>query len=197
MKPNQDFDSIVDQALAHYRDAEPLSGLDDRVLQRVAVQTGKRRLAGWWAITALAAAAALIAIWFGVPRSLTPSSISLPTIAQQAAPQTSSHVVPRVTVRHAPHRNKTLASTRQSTIENKRDSDHLTNPETAAGRVPVQPQFPSPAPITPQEHALLALTRTAPDALVNRNHDLRDLEIAPIEIKPLAEPTGASQGDNQ
>lgn len=197
MKPNEDFDSIVDQALAHYRDAEPLSGLDDRVLQRVAVQTRKRRLAGWWAITALAAAAPLIAIWFGVPRSLTPSSTSLPTIAQQAAPQTSSHEVPSTGNRHAHPRDNTVASTRQSTTENRRDSDHLTNPETAAGRVPVQPQFPSPAPITPQEHALLALARIAPDALINHNHDLRDLEIAPIEIKPLAEPMGASQGDNE
>ena len=49
--------------------------------------------------------------------------------------------------------------------------------------------------MTSQEHALLALARTHPDALLAPRDDAGKLSIAPIEIKPLASEAGAPQGE--
>ena len=38
MNHNDDFDRTVDDALAEYRDAEPLAGVEERVLQRLRLQ---------------------------------------------------------------------------------------------------------------------------------------------------------------
>lgn len=56
-------------------------------------------------------------------------------------------------------------------------------------------QFPTPAPLTSEEYALLTLARTHPDALLAQPDDADKLSIAPIEIKPLAPEAGAPQGE--
>ncbi len=38
MNPNDHLDRILDHALSEYRDAEPLSGMEDRILRRLAAQ---------------------------------------------------------------------------------------------------------------------------------------------------------------
>jgi len=64
-------------------------------------------------------------------------------------------------------------------------SDHVARVETASIKRPRAAQFPSPAPLTAEEHALLALASSNPDALLNQPDHSRDLEIAPIAINPL------------
>lgn len=51
------LDQAVDQALAQYSNAEPLTGLEQRVMNRVRAEGRRRRLGLWgWAIAAGAAA---------------------------------------------------------------------------------------------------------------------------------------------
>jgi hypothetical protein len=65
MTMNDEFDNILDDAMAEYRDAEPLAGVEGRVLRRLAERT-KRRRAWWgWSLAAgLAMALLAVASWF-------------------------------------------------------------------------------------------------------------------------------------
>ena len=70
MTHNDEFDKVLDDALSEYREAEPLAGLEDRVLQRLQLQTEQRRKLWWrWSAIAAAAAALIIAAWIGMGRS--------------------------------------------------------------------------------------------------------------------------------
>ena len=44
MKTTDEFDEILSNALSEYRKAEPLAGLEDRVLRRVQQQRERRKL---------------------------------------------------------------------------------------------------------------------------------------------------------
>ena len=44
MKTTDEFDEILSNALSEYREAEPLAGLEDRVLRRVQQQRERRKL---------------------------------------------------------------------------------------------------------------------------------------------------------
>ena len=55
---------------------------------------------------------------------------------------------------------------------------------SAPQRLPKQDQFPTPAPLTTEEHALIKLARLYPDEL-QAPAELRPIEIPPIEIAPL------------
>jgi hypothetical protein len=60
---------------------------------------------------------------------------------------------------------------------------------------PALKQFPTPAPLTREEYALLALARAHPDALLAPPDETGKVSITPIDIKPLAPEGGAPQGE--
>ena len=72
MNDNEQLDNILDEALSAYREAEPLAGIEDRVLQRLRLQPEARRFASWkWG--AVAACAAVLGdrgvAWLARPHS--------------------------------------------------------------------------------------------------------------------------------
>lgn len=192
MNPNNNLDRILDQALSQYSDAEPLAGMEERILRRIAAQPEptSRRWA-WILATAATAAVLVVALWLGsrerprqrptasdVAQQTQQGTTSVARAGKPVAPSAQSH--PEVPI---------LATARRRASS--------VGPEIAQSAVakPVLKQFPAAAPMTTEEHALLALARKHPEALFAQPEDKDKLSIAPIEIKPLASETGAPQGE--
>jgi len=204
MTNHDQFDELLDHALGEYRNAEPLAGLEDRVLQRLRSQPAERRNPLWiWGAVAACAALVLIGVWIGVENSTTPH---LPTAGKYGPPtappkeggvghppeakvgtrgsEELAHVTKRPTrpkegrVGHpAPRGLKSARDNRSKGLNGRAEAVPLQN---------VASQFPTPAPLTAEEHALLALLHADPNVLPKLGDDANDMAIAPLEIKPLA-----------
>ena len=196
MNSNDEFDSILDDALAEYRDAEPLAGMEARIMQRVRLQTQRRRKL-WWQWSALAAAAAVLAIAAGIGLSDRAHHQAVPTppIVQKQPPT----VEPRPQSTDALARNHKTVPERGRVTETAR-APHSQMSSTAqlasTEPTPRRGQFPSLAPLQPEERVLLALAKTHPEALIDRADPNKELAIAPIDIRPLADESSDHQGDN-
>lgn len=189
MNSNEDLDRILDHALTEYRDAEPLAGIEDRILRRVAAQPepSPRRWA-WVFAAAVAAAVVMVAVWLGVRERPHQQAVATKVAAPaQQAPPSAANVD---TAASSSGPSRPVAKAHRSW---QRPSS-VNTPQVATAK-PVLKQFPAPMPMTSQEHALLALARTHPDALLASRDDADQINIAPIEIKPLASEAGAPQGE--
>lgn len=193
MNNNQQLDNLLDQALSAYREAEPLAGIEDRVLQRLRMQPKESRTAWWkWAALAMCAAVLAFAVWLGsrshapqgpVARQQTQArNVNLPPEAKPAAKTSRA-----VTNRHAPQvqiRIQARVSLGAGTPaqlgrldDNRRESPHMA------------------APLTGEERQLLALAQSHLDALRAISAEDQPIAIAPLTIQPL--PSQANQnGDN-
>lgn len=187
MNTNNEFEAILRDALAEYRDAEPLTGLEARILRRV---QGPQRRAWWgWSIAAgLAMALLAVAAWFELrdppyrPVSTYQASADRPVFGQ-APPMAHTRGGPADLPQFTP-----------------KSSDHLPR-RTVAAQTPratvvppsVREEFPASSPMTSEERALLALANTDPDALRTLPGNEKELAIAPITIQPLA---GGNEGEN-
>jgi hypothetical protein len=209
MNDNDEFDQILDNALSEYRDAEPLADLENRVLQRLQLQAERRQKLWWqWSAAALTAAVLVIAAWVGlrsggkqtpVVEKHAPASDSQSTAQMRTAPKVTP-ANPEILAQKHPRLTSELAPKQGP----RADSEVATN-EASARNTPqaagvaaarVLPQFPAPAPLTREEHTLLALARTNPDALQNLTQSEGEITIAPIEIEPLAGDGSDTQGEN-
>lgn len=194
MTMNHEFDNILDDALAEYREAEPLAGLEGRVLRRLAERTN-RRTAWWgWSFAAgLAMALLAVAVWFELRD---PPYQPLPTYqgsTEQAAPS-----------RHTDRNRADFRSAKPPGYPEGFPPGTSEQPRRASAR-PALPggahrgrrsQFPVPVPLTSEERALLALAHTDPEALQTLPGNDHELAIAPITIQPLADGTSSNEGDN-
>lgn len=186
-----DLDRLIDAALGAYAGAD--SGLEQRVLKRVAAERVYAPRFGRviWA-AALAAAACLLLIFIllharpgPAPQSNARNTPTLrPAPAETAGPRETASVAPQPTQR--PSR-----------------SPQRVRPEHAPGRLmaaalPKQQFFPAPRPLSSQERALVNFATQAPaparDSFVAALQQadapiaIADLHIAPIQIPPLEPP---------
>ena len=188
---HDELNSVLDDALAEYREVEPLAGLEDRVLQRVKSQAecGRRP---WWRWNAVAAAAAVLAMaaWIGFSGSARHKVLPSPVAAQKQG---------------LPSEPQWRAAGRAAAKEQVAEANRPRSPRApAALRVasyegePRKEHFPLPAPLKPEERMLLALAQTHPEFLreLSRDDEDQEISIAPIHIKPLAEGTGDHGGEN-
>jgi len=158
------LDRLIDGALADYSDAEPLAGLEARVVSRVRVAgAGRRRMFAWGLGFAVAASVVVVGIliWNGQRVALKP------TVASGVA-----HVEPppAVSIKGA-IRVRPAARSRHSRALPKLD------------------QFPAPTPLTPEERALITLVQRHPRdaeifAELQKQAD-KPVEIERIRIAPL------------
>lgn len=194
MKPNNDLDHILDEALSEYHDAEPLSGMEDRILRRCAVQSQPSSRRWMWVLaTAAAATAMVVAVWLGLRERPHQQKVAARVAqpAQQAPGSTAQIETPALRLPH--HTGRESASGR-SRVQSQ-SLRHTMHAITSVPNESAQSQFPVPAPMTTEEHALVILARTHPDALLIQLNNVDRLSITPIEIKPLASEAGASQGE--
>lgn len=185
MNHGNEFDDILAAALREYREAEPLAGIEDRVLRRLQSHAAWYPNVGWrWRMAAaLAVLVALLCIGLrhGYQRQWSPSQLVLKTPAVPVSPQTGeirTHETPGVLAPSAP--------------------SHARQPATlaTARRLPVRPQFPIPEPLDREERALLALAQSDPEALRSfMQGENSTADIAPITIEPLEHSSGTEGED--
>ena len=175
MITDNEFDSLLHDALTEYRDSEPLAGLGHRVLQRLSAQTVARRQN--WLRWSLAAACALVL--------LVAASLILQSRREPAQRELASQPVPAPSTAEKSPAVKTTAK-----LENKptlaiapRRAPAI--PPATAAALPAQ-QFPLPVKTTTQEQALAALATAHPDALAAGSQGPQLIAISPLVITPLA-----------
>ena len=187
MKTHDDFDDLLHEALSEYRDAEPLAGIESRILARLQLSEPSRRpFVLRWAIALACAAAIAAAIWFGSVRR-TPESVSQTKIA--ATPSVAQAPIPRP----APVGAASGAKVAEFRRPAKPHAVVAAPVATVAHAVPSV--FPLPSPLTAQEQAFLASVQGEPDSARLATAADDALVIAKIEIKPL-ERSGTPSGDN-
>ena len=168
-----ELDRILDEGLATYSSREPWPGLEERVLSRVASTRVAAqaflpvwfRLRTWrWAVLALPVAACLLLL--GI--MLKPEHRPAPHAREIAGAKPQPPVV------RAPEPRRKMASKarpRQSSL-------------------PKQGQFPTIAPLTPEERVLIELVTRAPQEarallIEPARPETGPIEIEPIQIQPL------------
>lgn len=194
------LDQLLDDSLAEYSQAEPLAGLEDRILARLEHAAEEQvpwyEAAGWqrwgWALTAVVLAAGIALGMFLVTRpgedidyvadGETIEVKSGPVEPQIAAlpPRIPVEVIRRAFERR-PLPTGLLASTPQVAGE-----EPAPNAEV----------FPAPAPLSEQERLALSYARMSPGLRVIRAEPgIKAIEVKPLEIAPLrVEITGGSGG---
>ena len=192
MNYDDEFDRILDDALIEYRDAEPLAGMEVRVVQRVRLQAQRRRKL-WRQWSALAAAAAVLAIAAGIGLTdrLHHQAVPTPPIVQKQNPAVEPQPQPQSSGTLA-RNHKTLPQPAHAPRSQMSGPAQLASTEYT----PKRERFPLLAPLQPEERVLLALAKTHPEALLDQADPDKELAIAPIDIKPLADESSAQQGDN-
>jgi len=153
-----ELDNALDSALAQYSSAEPLAGLEQRVLNRVRADGARPRLAyARWAL-ALGVAVGMLATAVMWQRPLPQR-----TVARQMGGGLE------------PARRLSAAPSQRS------------SPHRQAGRpVPLHRQAGRPVPLSPNERALLALVERAPEALLDlQRQSTEPIYIEEIKIEPL------------
>jgi hypothetical protein len=154
------LDNMLDDALACYSGAEPLAGLEERVLHRVRASDVTRRRPVRWAFAfALAAALVLVVIVMKTPSDPPPkprdiARAEIPALVEQ----------PRIASQH-----------RRSRVAARR----------APSPRPKQEQFPAPAPLTAEEQALRSFVERDPAEAQQVFAQLRKRTNDPIEIQPI------------
>ena len=176
MNHDEHLDNLLDEALSEYRDAQPLTGMEDRVLRRLAEMNHKRK-APWlrWAIAGTCATLVAFAIWLGVARrpveTHTPNTLATVKPAQPAPAQTPAPLAsaPIVTARRATKAPPAATSSA---------------PATEAQAKPAV--FPSPTPLTAAEREFIAALQQDSKAIPATSGDSGPIAISEINIKPLA-----------
>ena len=192
MNQRNEFDDMLDAALREYREAEPLAGIEDRVLRRLQSHAARQPRIGWkWRVALAALAITAIAITLGIRKAQqhqpsppqvvqrrTPVSSAPPPISQVRSDENDvapKHAVPSRAAKEQARQRMRLAET--------------TSP-------PVEAEFPLPAPLDRRERALLALARSNPDALRPLLHDDAEDAFSPIIIPPLAKSDSDTEGED-
>ncbi len=175
------LDSWLDDALADYKAPPPRPGLELRTLAYVRAAQSARRFAVWrrWAL----AATAIIAIGVGA-HSYWPSPAVQPVAKKAPLPI----MAPAPATVYAPAKQQVVTAQRTVLATHLRFTK-ASLPIAASTREPKLQTFPSPLPLTPEEHALLGLVRQSPNALteVARAQTLEPIVIPEIKI-PALEP---------
>jgi hypothetical protein len=161
MEPDRfdNLDELIDGGLAAYT-PEPLAGLENRVLTRVRLDARRRRL-GWW-VLAIPAIATLIVIAVFSTRGPAPRPQPVPMA------RVDRSLAPAITTASHPP------------VRRRRAKQHK--------ELPKQDQFPTPAPFTPEERALIAVAQLPPaelEAVVESQNTWKEIRIAPLEIPPV------------
>jgi hypothetical protein len=158
---HDELDNLIDGALTQYANAEPLAGIEQRVLDRVHLAETRRRRWRWMLIVAAPALAATVLVIFAPKRAPAPAPVAV--MAPKPAP--IAPPAPRVAPAPAARR---IARVRRS---------------VQAPELPKRDLFPTVSPLTGEERLLVQVAQTSPQLLLAQPVD--EIEIKPIQIAPL------------
>jgi hypothetical protein len=178
MNHENQFDELLHEALGEYREAEPLVGLERRILHRLQAQPAGRSLRWIWGAIATCLALVLIGVWIGVKNPTPPKEGGVGHPATELQQEASARPSPTRSLVKQPE------VTGRSKLNSKPTSPVLFVRATSPAALTAQ-QFPTPINTTAQEQALSVIARAHPDALAVSNEEPRLLAIAPLEIARL------------
>jgi hypothetical protein len=190
------IDELLNSALARQK-AEPRPGLEARILERTRTdasrQASKNGLWKFWvAVTAAAAVVMMITGIHMVNRSHSPA-------AQKS--RVSNAVPPPPPQETLTARTGTIAQLAGTTVTTKpkRTTRHEGRPTRLMEAEHWPSQFPSPAPLTSEQKALVQYVRNTPPQVLatspfkeqsaDQPLEIKPLKIAPVEILPLTTST--------
>ena len=180
-----ELDHLIDGALSGYSSADPMEGLEDRVLHRVHVAGAARR--GPWPYRlgfALPALAALMFAGIALRMWWNPQSPAT-NAARSAAVFKPSSTAPGPQL--GPARALQVATSKRRIGTGQEHS-------APARSLPKEEYFPTPVPITDEERALVAWVGRAPMEAKQAFADLRKRSDEPIAIQPIQIPPLQSDG---
>lgn len=154
-----ELDKLIDAALAGYSTAEPLEGLEGRIVRRVRAAEADRKRRPAWGVAIPAMAAAMLLVW-----ALRPPKPAVPAAEVVKQPPARVEIAP------APKIVAVAPRVRQRTVRARKE-------------LPKRNVFPASAPLTTEERLLVQLARSHPEALAGQVSG--EIEIKPIEIAPL------------
>ncbi len=177
-----ELDDLIDRALPGYSSANPIHGLEERVLARVRV-AGAAPQSRWpdrWAF-AIPALAAVLLVCLVLRTSWEPPSQTTNVRPRHAAPAVTAFKTPAPALLPGQ-----VPTATKPTVRNRAGQDH-----SARSRdLPKKERFPTPVPMTAEEHALVAWAGRAPAEATQAFTDLQRrtdeaVSIQPIQIQPL------------
>lgn len=159
-----DLDKLIDVALSVYSRAEPLAGLEDRVVNRVRSAEVSRRRRWHWAlaVTVPVLAAILIVVFARQPQPAPVARVTPPPVRVEIAPPAP----PRAAIQHV----------------EQRPAPKIRRPRSPRV-LPKKEMFPTLMPLTSEERLLVALAESYPHELLIPR--VEEIEIRPIQIAPL------------
>lgn len=181
------LDRMLDSALATYADPGPDSGLERRILSRIANEAAPAPRRRWlaWAIALPVTASLLLFMLVLRPWTNQPSTTPEANASRQPVqPSTAS----RPAARPTPVR-RSKASVHRPRLPGKALA-------AASTRPPKLNIFPSPQPLSPEEQSLVNFAVHAPQSereslMAAQSEADAPLRITAIEIKPLEPPAAA------
>lgn len=184
------LDRVLDSALATYADPGPASGLERRILSRIANEASpapRRRWLAWAIALPVAVGLLLFAVLAGSRLVHAPSSIPPQTrilaLQSEGSDMDASGAKGRI---------ESVAPANQSSPDTKMQPPHAVL-ETKSAPLPKLDVFPTPQPLSPEERALVEFAAHAPQSereslmAAQREADA-SLRITAIEIMPLESP---------
>lgn len=178
-------DELLESALHHRREAEPRSGLEGRILESVhaAASEHRSRKGLWFAFTGAAVAAAICIAVLVTNRPRTPT-VQTPQASQAVSAQPQhQELAARPEAIPRPNRAATVLGAKQTA----RKAPRRTR-QAEAHHWPAQ--FPTPAPLTNEEKALIRYVQETPpkvlaEPIFKGKPTIQQVEIKPVEIPPV------------
>jgi hypothetical protein len=190
-----EFDRMLDAALANYASVEPRTGLEERVLANLRAEQAHLPDHAWWRWSAIAAVAAVIVVAMAL--SLRSDKPSHPVLANhpptpiQAPKERGTEIISL-----APGSGTRPA--RPSTA--RKPAMRPRPPEVAMARAPKLEQFPSPQPLSEQEKLLQNYIAENPEQAVllarARTEALRQDQLEEMNSFPTGDPARDSEERN-
>jgi len=203
---NKFIDELLDSALAHRRKAVPSPGLEARILESVRAASSQRPSGGelwifsrkgWITVAVAAAVFAIIAVAQIANRQHSPSARTSQAGNAVSAQATNKGI--------ATNPEASPSASTMATIVSPKHTPRLKRVQPRRTETRHWPsQFPFPAPLSPEERALVQYVReTPPEVLAAlfkeqstaQHVELKSLKIPPLEIQPLA--VGATRRESQ
>jgi len=144
-----EFDRVLDAALAKYTAAEPRAGLEERVLANLRGEQARIPDRVWWRWTAVAAVAVVIVVVLAL--SLRSDKASRPIVVNHPSTPTEAPRERETEIVSNAHSSGTRPA-RPSAA--RKPAVRPSPPEVAIARAPKLEQFPSPQPLSEQEKLL-------------------------------------------
>jgi hypothetical protein len=194
-RKQDEFDRMLDAALAKYAAVEPRTGLEERVLANLRAEQARVPDDAWWRWSAIAAVAAVIVVAMAL--SLRSDKPSHPVVANHPATPIQAPKERGTEILSIAHRSGTRPA--RSTTAPK-PAMRPSPPEVAMARAPKLEQFPSPQPLSEQEKLLQNYVAENPEQAVllarARTEALRQDQLEEMNSFPSGDPARDSEERN-